>query len=54
MKDSLENAIKMLARVQQRFRKDGIELRFQMSWDAIPPKPQAEKECPPRSTSRRK
>lgn len=53
MKDTLENAIGMLVRVQERLRKDGIALRFQMTWDAIPLKPKPEKDCPPKSPQRR-
>lgn len=37
-KDSLEEAIRMLVRVAVKMRKEGIELRWNMTWVPVTPK----------------
>ncbi len=45
---TLDTAIKLLAAVQERLRKEGVQIHFQMTWEPVEQKPKPEKDCEPR------
>ncbi len=45
---TLDEAIKLLAVVQERLQKEGVQIRFHMTFEPVEQKPRPEKDCEPR------